>query len=400
MSPRKLKPAWIIGAILVLILGVIVTARLPQNGDDQRRPGRDDRPFPVEVAEVRHGPLSLLRTFSGSIEPRAQFTVAPKVSGRLQRLHVDVSDSVSRGQLVAELEDGEFKQAVAEGEARLAVAEANRVEAESRLEIAQRQLERTRTLQERGIASDSALDSARAEFLVSQAAVKVAGATLKREEAALAAARIRLGYTRIKANWQQGDDTRTVAERYTDEGNTVAANTPLFSIVELDPVIGVIMVTERDYPRIAIGQEARLQSDAFPGQVFTGTISRIAPIFRESSRQARVELTLPNPDQLLKPGMFARCTLELARVEKATSVPELAITSRNNRTGVFLVADGGTSVKWVGVEPGIKDGEQVQLIDSDLSGQVVTLGQQLIEDGSTIRIAATHSKPAGGEERP
>ncbi len=400
MPPRKLKPAWIAGTIIILLLGAIVAGRLLEKGTGKSRPERERRPIPVEVSEVRHGPLSLRRTFSGTIEPRTQFTVAPKVSGRIRRLHVDVSDPVSRGQLVAELEDGEFRQAVAEAEARLAVAEANRVEAASHLEIAQRQLERTRTLQERGIASDSALDSARAEFLAGQAAVKVAGAVLKQEEAALAAAEIRLSYTRIEANWEQDDSERTVAERYADEGNTVAANTPLFSIIDLDPVIAVIMVAERDYPRIAIGQEGQLRSDAFPGRTFAGTISRIAPIFRESSRQARIELTVPNPDHLLKPGMFGRCTLELDRVEMAASVPEQAITRRSNRTGIFLVGTDGNSVEWIEVEPGIREDGQVELVGAELRGRVVTLGQQLVEDGSAIHIAAAKTMPAGGESSP
>ena len=379
----------------VLFFGAFILTRLPypdNNGDLQKK---EHRPIPVEVAAVQRAALSLQRTFSGTIDPRAQFKVAPKVSGRIQRLQVDVSDRVTRGQSVAQLEDAEFKQAVAEAEARQAVAEANLVEAESRLEIAQRELERSKTLHERGIASDSVFDSVQAQFLAGQAAVKVAEANLKREQAALAAANIRLGYTRIEANWEQGDEDRTVAERYADEGDTVAANTPLFSIVELDPVIAVIQVTEKDYPRIAIGQQASLRSDAFPGRVFTGTVSRIAPIFREASRQARIELNVPNPDHLLKPGMFTRCTLELDRVENATSVPEMAITRRNDRAGVFQVTEDGSSVKWIEVEPGLQDGDLVQLVGSDLSGRVVTLGQQLIEDGSVIRIPGSSPKPEG-----
>jgi RND family efflux transporter MFP subunit len=400
MPPFKNKPAWIAGVVLVLVFGIFFVVRFLSTEGDDHPQKQGKRPTPVEVAAIHRGTLSLHRTFSGTIEPQAQLTVAPKVSGRILRLQVDVSERVTRGQVVAQLEDDEFKQAVVEAEARRAVAEANRVEAQSRLEIAQRQLVRAKALHEQGIASDSDLDSAQAEFLASQAAIKVAEANLKREEAALAAANIRLGYTRIQANWEQGDNERTVAERYADEGDTVAANTPLFNIVELDPVIAVIQVTEKDYPRIAIGQQAGLRSDAFPGRAFIGTVSLIAPIFRESSRQARVELNVPNPDHLLKPGMFSRCTLELDRVEEATSVPEMAITRRNNRTGVFLVVEDGTSVKWIEVKPGLQDGIRVQLVDSDLSGRVVTLGQQLIEDGAAIYIPAEPPQPDGGTGTP
>lgn len=397
MFESKSKLAWIAGVLLILAAVSLLSIRFLQGNKSGTAKKKDKLSIPVEVASLERQTLYLHRTFSGTIEPLAQFTVAPKVSGRIQRLLVDVSDTVSRGQHVVQLEDDEFKQSVAEAEASLAVAEANRIETDSRMEIAQRQLDRTKTLHKQGIASDSVLDSARAEYLASQAAVKVTEASLKREDAALAGARIRLGYTSIQADWEQGDAERTVAERYADEGDTVAANTPLFSIVELDPVIAVIKVTEKDYPRIDIGMTASLQTDAFPGRKFTGTVSRIAPIFRETTRQARIELQVPNPRHLLKPGMFSRCTLELDRVEDAVSVPEMAITRRNNQTGVFLVSEDNLSVQWVTVEPGLKDGNQVQLIGTDIAGEVVILGQQLIKDGSIVRIMDASPHPDGGQ---
>jgi RND family efflux transporter MFP subunit len=302
--------------------------------------------------------------------------------------------------LLVELEDAEFKQEVIEAQANLAVAEANHVEAVSRLEIAQRELQRTKTLFSRGVASESGFDSAKATFLTSQSAVKVAAANLEREQAMLRAAGIRLGYTQVQAEWQQGDNQRTVAERFVDEGNTVAANTPLLSIIELNPVIAVIQVIEKDYPLITLEQKAKVYTDAYPEKVFTGIVSRISPIFRESSRQARMELEVANPDHLLKPGMFSRCTLELQKIDNAISVPNMAITTRNNQHGVFKVNNDGTSVEWVPVEPGFASGDRVQLISPKLSGRVVTLGQQLIKDGSAIRITEEISITTEGEKIP
>ncbi|PLX47995.1 MAG: efflux RND transporter periplasmic adaptor subunit [Desulfobulbaceae bacterium] len=399
MPPTKAKPLWIALLLALIVLFVL----FKQRDQDSHAPlhGSGDRAIPVEVAAIRRGPLFLQRTFSGTIEPRTQFIVAPKVGGRIERLYVDVADQVKRGQLVAQLEDSEFRQDVAEAMARLAVARANQVEAESRLEIAKRELNRTSTLNQRGIASESTLDAARSEFLASQAAVQVAAAILNQEQAGLAASEIRLGYTRIKADWQQGDDQRTVAERHVDEGNTVAANTPLLTIVELDPLIAVIQVTEKDYPRLAVGQQVNLTTDAFAEQLFTGTVSRIAPIFRKSSRQARVEIDVPNPGHLLKPGMFTRCTLTLDHFVDAISVPAMAITRRNDRTGVFLVSEEGTSVIWQEVQPGIQDGKQIQLLDTDLhDGLVVTLGQQLLDDGDTIRITTRRPDSATETMKP
>jgi len=347
----------------------------------------DKPPVPVETAAVEHGPIELLRTFTGTLEARAEFVVAPKVSGRVERLDLDLADEVTRGQVVAVLEDAEYVQAVARAQADLEVARASNAEAESLLKIAERELSRIDELRGRGATSESQRDIAKADQLAKQAQVRVTSARIASAAADLEAARIRLGYTQVTADWRGGSERRLVAERYVDEGETLAANAPLLRIVELDPITAVFFVTERDYARLRPGQQARLSTDAFPGETFSAVIQRIAPVFRESTRQARVELQVDNPDVRLKPGMFARATVMLERVERAVIVPQQALTSRDGRSGVFVVSAAGDSVAWRTAEPGILQDDRLQLRGVELDGQVVVLGQQLLDEGSAIRIA-------------
>lgn len=399
MPKSRSRLIWTAGGLIIVVLVLFVIDPPPHKKKRVSEKKKVLRSVPVEVAAVKRGPLSFYRTFSGTISPHAQFTVAPKIGGIIKRLHVDIADKVVRGQVVIQMEDAEFVQEVVETEARLAVAEATRDETASRLEIAKRELERATTLHDRGVASDSEYDSARARILTSQAAVKVAEANLKREQAFLRAAEIRLAYTKVRAEWREGDNERIVAERFVDEGHTVAANTPILTVMEIDPVIGVIQVTEKDYPLITIGKQATIHTDAFPGKEFSGTVSQISPIFRESSRQAAMELQIVNPGQLLKPGMFIRCTMELDRAEDTVSVPESAITKRKNKLGVFKISGDGSSVKWIEVYRGFTSGDQVQLPNSELSGKVVVLGQQFLKDGSKVHIPAA-STTRGGEKNP
>jgi RND family efflux transporter MFP subunit len=388
-------------ALLVVLAGTVIGVWLwlgPQrNRTDKGRQEASSQPAPVEVAPIERGPMELRRTFSGALEAPGQFVVAPKVSGRVERLTVNLADSVSRGQVVAELDNDEYVQAVAQSRAELAVARANLVEAESALEIAVRELDRVVRLRERGVASESNLDTARANRLAKKARLEVARAEVTRAEASLATARIRLGYTRITADWSGGKGSRVVAERYVDEGQTVSANTPLLRIVELDPVTGVIFATEKDYGKLQPGQGVSLATDAYPGESFDGRILRIAPVFREATRQARVEVSVKNPGHRLKPGMFIRATVVLDRVADAVIVPEQALTSRNNRTGVFLVDDDGRSVVWREVRVGIREGGRVQVLGEELSGRVVILGQQLVDEGSPIVIPAGEGEAAAEE---
>jgi RND family efflux transporter MFP subunit len=394
-----MKPSFTRFFFVIVLLGVIagglywIYGPATQEAGDPKK--RGERTVPVEVGPIVRGAIELRRTFSGALEPRTQFVLAPKVSGRLERLSVNISDFVQRGELVGELENDEYVQSVTQARANLAVAQANLSEARSELGIANRELERVETLKKRGVASESQLDSARANQLAKQAKSEVAEANVSRAESLLETENIRLRYTRIIAEWSGGKEKRVVAERFVDEGEMVSANTPLLRIVEIDPIIGVIFVTERDYARLQPGQRVTLSTDAYPGEYFNGSIARIAPIFRKATRQARVELLVDNNRLRLKPGMFIRATIILDQKSDAVLIPEEALTKRNDRMGVFKVSEDGRSVSWTPVNVGIRDGNAVQVEGEQLSGRVVTLGQQLLEDGSKISIPA--EEPASTE---
>ncbi|MDH3527008.1 MAG: efflux RND transporter periplasmic adaptor subunit [Gammaproteobacteria bacterium] len=372
---------------IVAVLAWLITQRLLE-GDGQSKAGSGgERNVPVEVAAIEHGPIELRRTFTGTLDAHAEFVVAPKIGGRIDAISMDLADSVTRGQVVARMDNAEFVQSVAQAEADLAVAQANLGEARSQLTIAKRELQRLDKLRERGVSSESQLDLAKADQLTKQARVEVTRAQVTRAQAALETARIRLGYTEVIADWTGGSDLRLVAERYLDEGETVAANAPLLRIVELDPLIAVFFVTERDYALLHTGQRAELSTDSYPGELFPGEIVRIAPVFHSSTRQARVEVRVDNPQLRLKPGMFTRIILVLERIAETRIVPEQALVTRNGHSGLFVVAEGGGSVTWREVTVGITQGQRVQVSGENLGSRVVILGQQLLKDGSRIAIA-------------
>jgi len=356
---------------------------------------------PVEVAQIVRGPMEWRQTFSGTLESPSKLMVAPKISGRIVKLNVDLGDRVDRGQVVAGLDDDEYVQAVNLSRADLEVAKANLVEAKSALDIAARKLKRMEQLRQRNVASESEFDAAQAEHLGKLAHVDVSKAQLARAEAALETARIRLGYTRVTANWADGSGQRVVGDRYVDEGETVSANDPLISVVQLNPIKAVIFVTEKDYVHLRTGQPAWLTTDAYPGERFEARIDRISPVFRETSRQAKIELRAVNLEHRLKPGMFIRATVALDRVENAIIVPKQALTQRNDRNGIFVVTPDGRSVAWREVSVGIRDGDRVQVTGEGVSGRVVILGQQLVDDGSGITISGdADGRPSAGSEAP
>jgi len=369
-------------------------------------PGGDGtkRAAPVEVAEIRVGPLTERRVFTGTLEASAEVVVAPRVAGNVERLSVDIGDPVENGQVIAWIDDDELVQAVAQSEADLAVSQATLEEAEASASLAERVLARQAQLQKDGIASSAELDSAQAADAASRAMVAVAKARVVRSEAALETARVRLGQTRIVAEWEQdalappgvrgtGDGadaatgpSRFIAERFVDVGSIVNSSTPLVSLVALDPIVAVVFVPERDFSRLAVDQRATFTTDAYPGLTFSGRVARIAPVFRRSTRQVRVELEVRNTDLRLRPGMFVRATLELDHAEEATIVPVDALITREGIEGVFVLPSGGKTVRWAPIRRGLQEEGLVQVLGDGLSGAVVTLGQELCDDGSEVSV--------------
>lgn len=377
---------WVLSAAVIVAAGLVwgVMSRL-QETDTLPVMTKGSRVIAVEAADIQTGVMTLRRVYSGALESTEKFIVAPKVSGRVEVLTVDIGDTIKRGQVVARLDNAEYVQAVAQAEADLAVAMANQVDARSNLEIATRDLARVETLNKKGVSSESQLDEARARQLSANARHEITRAQVARAESSLETARIKLGYTRVTADWTGGDDARIVAENFVAEGDTVSANTPLVSIVELNPITGVIYVTERDYAQLDTAFKVSLSTDAFPGRWFSGHIARIAPVFKETTRQARVEVIVDNPDNLLKPGMFVRVRVVLEQVHDAVIVPVSAITLRNDQTGVFVIQEPENTVSWQAVTNGIVEDGRIQVSGLDPAGRVVTLGQQMLDTGSRVR---------------
>jgi RND family efflux transporter MFP subunit len=362
-------------------------------------------PVAVEVQPVRKDTIRDIGVFTGSLVPQSQFVVAPKATGWLKKLLVDIGDPVSRNEVIAVLDDEQFTRQVEQAGAELQVAKANAENAAGVVNLAQREYERIKALREKQIASAAELDTALAQYNTSQTQLKVAQAQVAQKEAALEAAKLQLSYTQVRAFWEAGDPNRVVGERFVDEGALVQMNQPIVSILENNPLVAVVFVIERDYPKMAIGQQAVVTMDAYPGRTFAGRIRRIAPLMKETSRQARVEIEVPNPAHLLKPGMFVRAQVEFTTHANATLIPFSALVRRAGREGIFLVAAPGAAsppgqkgatrqARFVPVTTGIVNGETVEIAEPEVSGLVVTLGNHLLEDGS--RVIVPEPRTAGG----
>jgi len=374
--------------IIIVLAGLgFLGWQIYQKASDSRKGFKHERrnvPVAVEVALVKKASIRQVGSFTGSLYPFSEFILAPKIAGRLEKILVHIGDTVKGGQLVAVLDDDEYRQQVIQAKAELEVAQANLQERKSTIENAKREHERTVALRKKKIISESQIDAAESEFKTQQAKLEVAIAQASQKKAALKIANIRLSYAQIQVPENNTTGRRVVGERFVDEGAMLAPNTPIVSILDIGKLIAAIHVIERDYPKIQLGLEAVISTDAFPGHTFAGKVIRIAPILKEKSREARVEIEIPNAQKLLKPGMFVRVQIQFDEHENVTVVPVAALVKRNGTQGVFLADLKEQKARFVPVTVGIVNSVQAEVLNPPITGSVVTLGHHLLEDGALI----------------
>ncbi len=375
MKKKTLYPLLV---VFIVFLGWRIVT-LFTGGKGEEREARP--PVAVQVDSVQYTGIKQTRQFTGSIHPLYRYMVSPKVSGRILRIHKRIGDWVDRDEIIASLDAAEYEQAVIEAEANLRIAKASLLEAKSQYELARQELDRVKSLQQKGIASPSELDATTSTFEAQSSRLELANAQVEQREASLKSAQIRLSYTILKAT-----EPGYIGERFVDEGGLIATNSPIVSVIGYKKVIVQTSVVERDYALMKEGQEAQVEVDAYPGRFFPGIVTRIAPMLQETSRVAQLEVEVDNDSLILKPGMFTHVRVVLAEKNNVCTVPRDAVVNHNGETGVYLVDVEASKAKFVPVVTGISQTDIIEIVDPPLQGLVVVLGQHLLEDGSPVNV--------------
>lgn len=347
---------------------------------ERGRGGR--RTLSVRVAQVKIGDVEERLSYVGSLLAKASVMVAPKISGRVKRLFVDVGDRVKEGQRLATLDKEELTEEVNEAQASLNVYKATLKGKEAELRDIRRRFERAKILFERTLVAREAVDTLETQVLSGGAQVELTKAQVAQMQARLDNARIRLKSTEVIAPF-----AGYVGRRFIDRGALVNANTPLVTIVDISMVKVTVAVVEGDYSKISPGQSATITVDAYPGKSFKGRVVRMAPVLDPETRTGEVEIELPNPLGDLKPGMFARAEIVSQQRRGVLLVPEGAQVKTPGGYGVFKVLEDGSKVGLVSIKPGLSAKGWLEVQGGLQSGdRVVTLGSTLLRDGQRVMI--------------
>jgi RND family efflux transporter MFP subunit len=371
-------------------------------------------PMPVEFATVKRAPVAEQILVVGNLIGAATVEIVPKVNGRVQALNVKLGDSVRRGQTLAKIEDFEIQEQVRQAEASHQVSQAQIRQRDADLKLAKTNLDRSRSLYERQLLPQQTFDDTEARYQAALAQIDLARAQFEQAKARLDELKITLSNTVIVSPVDG-----FVGKRFVDPGAFVGPNSPIASVVDIQTVRMVANLVERDVSRVPAGTPAAVEVDAFPGEKFKGRVSRVAPVFDPATRTAEMEIEVPNPGFRLKPGMYARVQLTIDTRASALTVPRNALIDLDGKQGVFIAAAaatgttgtapasnsnsaaGGTmTAKFVPVQVGIRDGEQIEITAGIADGtRVITTGAGALKDGDRIVASGQRGGERGRGER-
>ena len=340
----------------------------------------------VNVVKPEHVTMLDERVYSGTTQAWSSFDIDPEISAKLVSLKFDIGDKIRKGDLIAQLDDSNYDQAVRQAEAELAVAKAKDVEVKALLKLRKSQYDRLKLLLDSNATSDSEFENAESAMKVQEAALIQSEANIQNCEARLAAAKVKLDDTRIFAEWNSGSDIRHVGDRYVDEGSLVSPGKPILKIIEIDRIKARIPIIERDFRFLQVGQKAEVTTDAYPGTVFEGTVEMISNELAESTRTVVAILSIPNTDFRLRPGMFVRVRIVLSEHKDTQAVPPNAVLSRNDQRGIFTIAADQTA-QFIPVQTGLETRTRVEILSPELTGPVVTVGNHMLENGKQVEIS-------------
>lgn len=360
----------VIGAVGYATYTYSYTGRLPLIGDPAAWLGRKPPPVAsatpagppggppavaVEAAAVRVGPISQEITAVGTLRSNESVVIRPEVAGKIAQIQFREGDAVRKGAPLVTLDASVQRAELAQQRAALVLSRANN--------------ERAGELLQRGAGTPRARDEAIAR--------------LRNDEATVSLAEARLAKTVIDAPFDGVLGLRRVSA-----GDVVSVGQDLVNLEQIDPIKLDFRVPEMFLAALRPDQPLRIAVDAFPGRSFDGSVYAIDPLVDQQGRSVVIRAQLPNPGNLLRPGLFARVTLVIAERENAISVPEDAIVPANAGQSVFRIVDGRAVA--TPVKLGARRSAMVEVVEGLTPGAtVVTAGQLKLRDGAPVRVVPT-----------
>ena len=360
----------VVKALVALLLFLSFLSCRPQGREEEVKE-KSVGAAPVKVFRVKKQKISEKLFYTGVIEAWKKINITPEIGGKIAKIHVEEGARVRKGQLLAELDTRAIRLQLDQAKAGLAVAEAN-------YKDAQRNMERMERLKGEKAVSEQQYEKIKLAYDAAEAQLKQARSVLNLAEYNLDVSLMKAPFSGIVAskNAEVGDVINPMMGGFSPTSGVLTLMD--FSRVEIE-----IDVSHQDIVRIKRGQAAQLRVAAFPDRIFQGNVSIVNITADPSTKKFKVEVSIKNPELILRPNTFGEVLLEVSTHEHALVIPQKAVLENKY---IFLVRDNN-SVERKEVTLGLQNSDRVEIVKGVREGDLVVVeGNYSLEDGAIIDI--------------
>ena len=337
MKTKTFKAAWMVATAIVI-------ASCSSKSEEKTAAQAEAKPQ-VKIAQVSSQSVPQTETYTATVESDVKNNIAPNAPLRIERIYVDVGDVVRKGQVVVQLDASNLRQL--------------------KLQIDNQKVEfnRTSALYEVGGASKAEYDNVKMQLDV-----------------------LETQYRQLVQNTQLvAPISGVVTARNYDNGDMYGGQ-PVLTIEQTNPVKLIVNISETNYSLVHKGMPVDLTLDAYPGEAFTGSVTIVYPTVNATTHTFPVEITINNGAQKVRPGMFARATLNFGD-QQHVMVPDAAVVrlQGSGQRDVFVVEDGIAVQKEVSLGRHF-DGQYEILSGLEEGEQVVVKGGSALRNGAQVEV--------------
>jgi RND family efflux transporter MFP subunit len=326
---------------------VVVIATMTACGNKEKEAVKADaetaKPT-VNIKQVSTRDVEQQYEFTATVEPVVKNSISPAAPGRIRQIFVEVGASVAKGQKLAQMDA------------------ANLQNLETQIMNYKRIQERVIELHAVGGASQQELDNAKLQVTVAETNLK-----------------------NLQENtFLISPITGIVTARNYDNGDMFSGQLPILTIMQINPVKLKINVSEMFFSKVQKGMPVNVKLDVYENESFSGRVSLIYPTIDERTRTFPVEISLANPGNKVRPGMFARVNINFGMLNRVV-VPDQAVVKQSGSAARFVYVYDKGKVSFAKVEVGRRMGAEYELVSGVANGAwVVVNGQARLTDGAEV----------------
>ena len=299
----------------------------------------------VKIAKVTSEDVAQTETYTATVESDVKNNIAPNTPYRIEKIYVEVGDRVHKGQVLVQLDASNLRQL------------------KLQLENQKVEFKRTEQLYQVGGASKAEYDNAKLQLAVYSTQLR-----------------------QLTENTQLVSPINgVVTARNYDDGDMYGGN-PVLTIEQLNPVKVLVNISEVYYKKVSNGMPVDIQLDAYENEAFSGKVTIVYPTIDEATHTFPVEVTINNANQKVRPGMFARATVNFG-VKNHVLVPDEALVKQIGAGDRYVYVHKGGKVSYNKVELGKHIGNKYEILSGVNPGdEVVVAGQSRLANGKEVEV--------------